>query len=353
MSSSHKILLLDDDQDLLELYQEMLSKLPSAPKVYTVTSGTRAISLLESKTFHLLMCDLNMPKMDGLQVLAVVRRKFPQMRTAVMTSVVDEQYRTRAYAMGVDLYLEKPSTKQEIDFFLECVESLLSDELRGGFRGVQSKSLVDIIQLECMSGSSLTVRVLHNGLEGKIWFINGEIIDALTNDVNGVEAFRKILSWKTGSFEILPPDEQRTRQIELSSQELLLECAQALDERENREVPEASSLDDPAPFGELSQFPNVQWLLEVQKGQKLTFKAYGVENPEAVAQWCNRTLEQFQKLGDELQAGFLNFISSKTDTHLVALAARPRKRLCAGLESRNNAENEIETLKSLVAQWDS
>src|SRR5437660_10731316 len=120
MSAGHKILLLDDDQDLLELYREMLARLPSQPEIHTATSGARAIALLESENFTLLLSDLNMPKMDGLQVLTIVRRKFPHLRTAVMTSVVDEQFRARAYDMGVDLYLEKPNTHQEIQFFLDC-----------------------------------------------------------------------------------------------------------------------------------------------------------------------------------------------------------------------------------------
>src|SRR5205807_10437436 len=143
MSVRHKVLLLDDDQDLLELYREMLARLPSQPEIHTATSGARAISLLESEPFSLLISDLNMPKMDGLQVLTIVRRKFPQLRTAVMTSVVDAQFRTRAYAMGIDLFLEKPNTSQEISFFLDCIESLLGREMdAGGLRGMQSQSLV-------------------------------------------------------------------------------------------------------------------------------------------------------------------------------------------------------------------
>src|SRR5207244_4647288 len=76
MSARHKVLLLDDDQDLLELYREMLARLPSQPEIHTATSGARAISLLESEPFSLLISDLNMPKMDGLQVVTIVRRKF-------------------------------------------------------------------------------------------------------------------------------------------------------------------------------------------------------------------------------------------------------------------------------------
>src|SRR5436309_5739348 len=136
----------------------MLAQLPRRPELRTTSSGSRAMALLESEPFRLLICDLKMPKMDGLQVLSIVRRKYPQLRTVVLTSVLDEQFRSRVYALGVDLFWQKPGTEQEIKQFLDCIESLLDREAGPGFRGVQSKSLVDIIQLECISQSSSVLR---------------------------------------------------------------------------------------------------------------------------------------------------------------------------------------------------
>ena len=63
--AQHKVLLLDDDPDLLDLYREIFSSLPSKPAIHTATSGARAIALLESEPFSLLISDLNMPKMTG------------------------------------------------------------------------------------------------------------------------------------------------------------------------------------------------------------------------------------------------------------------------------------------------
>ena len=143
-----KILLLDDDQDFLDLYREMLGRhLPSLPEVHTANSAARALSMLESEAFHLLITDLNLPKMDGLQVLSIAARKFPQLRLVVLTGLRDEQFRTRAYAQGVDQYWVKPESDHEMGLFMESIEGLLSREAQsgGGFRGVQSKSLVDIV----------------------------------------------------------------------------------------------------------------------------------------------------------------------------------------------------------------
>src|SRR5258708_3989006 len=167
MDARHKILLLDDDPDLPDMYREVLGQLPSRPEIQTASTGPRAMALLEAEPFSLFICDLRMPKMDGLQVLSIVRRKHPQLRTVVLTSVLDEQFRSRVYALGVDLFWQKPGTDTEIKMFLECIESLLGREAESGFRGVQSKSLVDIIQLEGLSQSSAALRLLNRALSRK------------------------------------------------------------------------------------------------------------------------------------------------------------------------------------------
>src|SRR5271154_1217018 len=196
-----KILLVDDDEDLLDLYKEILAQLPSRPEIFTSSAGARAIAMMEAEPFTLLVCDLNMPKMDGLQVLSIVRRKFPEVRTVVLTSVQDEQFRSRVYGLGVDLFWQKPSSGEEIKQFLECLESLLGREAQSGFRGVQSKSLVDIIQLECLSQNSTVLKITNGPLTGRIWILGGELIDATTDELGGEAAFRRILSWKAGNFE--------------------------------------------------------------------------------------------------------------------------------------------------------
>ena len=66
------ILLVDDELDLLELYRDILAQIPSRPEVHIATTGARAVAMLESVSYSVLICDLKMPAMDGLQVLAIV-----------------------------------------------------------------------------------------------------------------------------------------------------------------------------------------------------------------------------------------------------------------------------------------
>ena len=132
MEPSHKILILDDEAAWLEVSRETLAQLPSKPDIRTVNSGTRAVALLDAEPFRLLICDLKMPRMDGLQVLSIVRRRFPELRTVVLSGLEDEEFRSRAYALGVDLFWLKADMQQNPQMFLDCLESLLGRDMEGG-----------------------------------------------------------------------------------------------------------------------------------------------------------------------------------------------------------------------------
>jgi CheY-like chemotaxis protein len=357
MPGRQKILLLDDDQDLLELYQEMLGKLPSQPEIHTATSGARAIALLEGQPFSLLMSDLNMPRMDGLQVLTIVRRKFPQLRTAVMTSVVDTQFRARAYAMGIDLFLEKPKTQQEITFFMDCIESLLGRQEDAGFRGVQSKSLVDIIQLECLSQSSSTLKVTHAAQAGRIWFVGGDVIAAEAGELQAEEAFHEIMGWRTGSFEILPADPDRERTIFTSYQGLLLESVQALDEAqaagspvEKGQVGESEAASESSVVA-LTEFKGVEFVLHAPAGDKPP-ESRGVENPEKLGEWVKSTARSFRKLGENLGAGQLAQIGCQGTMNQLVVASKKGGDLCVGFSSSISSDMVRETMPKVIEKWD-
>jgi CheY-like chemotaxis protein len=347
-----KILLVDDDQDFLEVYWEILKTLPSGPGVHTASTGARALAMLESEPFNLLIVDLNMPKMDGLQVIAIARRKYPALKVVVWTCIADEQFRARAYGMGVDQYWQKPGSEQERQHFLDSVESLLQREANGGFRGIQSKSLVDLIQLECLSQNSTMLKITHGPLTGKIWIEGGELVDAEAEDLKGEAAFRRILGWKTGNFELLPGDPSRQRAIFSSYQALLLEIAQAMDE----EVSIAGdgtrmSLDAPSPLMSLTRFNGVQFVLSVGPEPKCETRSWGLESPDHVAEWAQQSLKDFGELGDKLNVGQLQQVTALSPANHVALADSHKGDLCVGFRSSMRSDEVRETMRNILVKW--
>jgi CheY-like chemotaxis protein len=356
METRHTILLIDDDPDLLDVYREVLGQLPSQPAIRTASSGARGLAMLETEPVSLLICDLKMPKLDGLQVLSVVRRKYPELRTVVLTGVADEQFRSRVYALGVDLFWQKPTSKEETKMFLDCLESLLGRESEPGFRGVQSKSLVDLVQLECISQSSSVLRITNGPLAGRIWINEGELIDAETDGVRGEEAFQKILAWKAGNFESLPAEPDRPRTIFKSYSALLLESAQALDEsRHTAAPPRGPAVETPgghaARLGALVQIEGIEFVLSAKAGEEGKFESRGLENPALLAAWTRQNLERFRALGDRLQAGQLEQITGLGPQRHVALAQHGDSELCVGWRQSLSAEMVRDRMRKVIALW--
>lgn len=345
MSANSTVLLVDGDEELLRIYGGQLSQLQGSPRVLTAATGAKAMALLESEACGLLVMDVELPRMSGLQILAVVRKRHPETRTILLTARLDEQVRSRAYGMGVDLFLEKPRDEKELRFLMDCVESLMGQGGEGGFRGVQSKSLVDIIQFECLSANTAVVRIVNGAAEGRIWIVQGEVHDAEAPGCHAEEAFKRILGWKGGGFEILPGDAARPRVIALSYQGLLLESAQAADEAqgEGEETGKTNRL------SELGRVPGVDFLLLLpEKGERAQ---WGVANPEAMAQWIETAAGYMDKLGEIWDWGRFEGLSGRATQENVNLLEVPGGRLVVGTKAGLSRGEVAEAVEHVRERW--
>lgn len=347
MAQRQKILILDDEQDILEIYQEILARLPSQPEIHTASAGTEAIAMLENDPFSLLLVDLNMPQMDGFQVLAIVRRRFPTLRTVVMTGATDEDLRARSYRIGVDLYMEKPKTGKEIIFFVDCIESLLERESQGGFRGVQSKTLLDILQMECLTQNTCVLKITSATGEGRIWIQKGEIVDSVLEDRNGKAAIVEMLSWKAGNFEILPYGLPRPRTIHMNYESLLMETAQSMDEAAD---PEAQ-MHPEALLSSFSRFTGVQFAMAVDGSDNSKYEHWGCDEPQALATWIHESSRAFRELGKKLKAGELHALHSLGQQRHLSILTADEESLGVGFTRALGLPQLRETLKHIEAKW--
>ncbi|MDD5139659.1 MAG: response regulator [Verrucomicrobiales bacterium] len=356
MDAPHKILILDDDTDWLELCREIFTHLPSGPEIRTASSSPRALAMLESEPFRLLICDLKMPRMDGLQVLSIVRRRFPQLRTVVLSGLEDEEFRSRAYALGVDLFWLKTDMQRNSKMFMECLESLLGRDADGGFRGIQSKSLMDIIQMESLSRNSTVLRITRGPLVAKLWLQDGEVIDAEAEGACGEVAFRRILAWKSGTFENLPPEPDRPRTITKPINALLLESAQTMDENAN---PSSETQ-----FIDASHRKTI-WKLSLLMREGAEFvvavppdgmgepEALGTQSTEQLAAWTRHAAKIAKKLGEKIEAGPLSHIAGHNLEKQFMVLPHGEKTFLVGWPPGAAANNLLEQSKKLTASWDS
>jgi hypothetical protein len=228
---------------------------------------------------------------------------------------------------------------------------LLGRESDSGFRGVQSKSLVDIIQLECISQSSSVLRITNGQLSGKIWIQDGEIVDAEADEQKGEPAFQKILSWRAGNFETLPVEPSRPRTITKSYNALLLETAQAIDERQNSPTDTHENGSTASAFADLSQVEGVEFVLAMKPGQEDHQVARGLENPGRMAAWAKKNLERFRGLGERLHAGPLDHLEALGPQRHVSLTTQGETEFCLGWKYSMTAEQVREMTRKVLALW--
>lgn len=96
---------------------------------------------------------------------------------------------------------------------------------------LQDASLWDLIQFECMRRSRRIVRVSSRGLLGYVFFRDGDVVHATTGHQNGEAALGEMLNWQDGVFETWTGTWPDRETINTPFQQVLLEVAQAKDER--------------------------------------------------------------------------------------------------------------------------
>lgn len=118
------VLIVDDEADILTSLQVFLEEELAGIRVLTARSGGEALSVLERENVALIIADYRMPGMNGLELLAEVRRKRPHVRAMMMTAYPDPTLASRAAReCGVGFLLSKPF---ELDHFVRLVEACLN-----------------------------------------------------------------------------------------------------------------------------------------------------------------------------------------------------------------------------------
>ncbi|HOH43155.1 MAG TPA: response regulator, partial [Candidatus Hydrogenedentes bacterium] len=107
-----RILVTEDDQVQREIIADILEY--AGYEVRPCSSGAEALKALQEENFHVLLTDMKMPGMDGLELLQQAKRQCPDLDTVVMTAHATIKTAVTAIKEGAADYLEKPFGKDEL-----------------------------------------------------------------------------------------------------------------------------------------------------------------------------------------------------------------------------------------------
>ena len=106
------ILIIDDEEIVRTSCQRILE--PEGYSVKTADQGSNGLAVLESHPIDLVLTDLMMPDIDGIEVLRSIKEKWPETEVIIMTGYGTVKTAVRAMKIGVFDYLEKPFTPADL-----------------------------------------------------------------------------------------------------------------------------------------------------------------------------------------------------------------------------------------------
>jgi two-component system alkaline phosphatase synthesis response regulator PhoP len=121
-SKGHTILLVDDEPDILEFLSYNIRK--EGYKVFTANNGEEGVKLTQQLSPSLILLDVMMPKMDGIETCQIIRKdlNITQPIIAFLTSRAEDYAQIAGFEAGADDYISKPIRPR---LLLSKIESLL------------------------------------------------------------------------------------------------------------------------------------------------------------------------------------------------------------------------------------
>ena len=240
-SQQTQLLVVDDDPQFLAAVASSFKELSEGRwAVRTATNHSQALEHLKAQPMNLVVLDVEMPVMDGIEFLRLLGRTHPGQQVVMLSERMEEDARKTCLELGATLFLAKPVSPEDFRGLFTAMDSLAAAGPQSGFRGIMQRvGLDDVLQMECLARKR----------RGEIYICDGEIIHAQAGQLQGEMALYGLLALTGGEFTLQPFAEPPRRTISGQYQFLLMEAARLRDEAESQPARGLDSLGRPADFG--------------------------------------------------------------------------------------------------------
>ncbi|RME72836.1 MAG: response regulator [Chloroflexi bacterium] len=210
-----KILIVDDDRMILDMLRQTLSRLEPECEVSTVTSGSKALAIIEQQPFDIILVDYMMPGITGVDLVNAVRKISPDTAVILMTAFGTNRLKDTTRIIGVDGYLDKPFNTEELRQIIQQVSMPPAVEMEAGPKDLPytatSGSIREALDYLLRNSNASTVILLD--VTGKAISVAGQIspeeqanivqfiVDSYTSATRLTDVLKRHQNFKSGNFE--------------------------------------------------------------------------------------------------------------------------------------------------------
>jgi len=202
-STSKRILIVDDEEDLTWSISRSLRKESEQYEIICVNSGDEALKFLRRISFDLLISDIRMPGKNGLMLLSYVKKHIPNMKVIVMSAWYGPEIREMVERTSDIFYVEKPFEIRHLKNTIYQAFHKISDNYK---HRLIDLSLKDIIMYNCQNKFNGSITVTNGKENGIIYFRSGEVIHAQVGELEGEIAFLDVLNWHNFEYDTVLTD---------------------------------------------------------------------------------------------------------------------------------------------------
>ena len=256
------ILIVDDEKKVLELLKETIGELGSEYKVLTARNGKEALKTFEKEKIDLVLLDINMPVMSGVQVLSELHNKKIWLPIIILTAYNVKGMEQKFLEFGIVDYLRKPLDLKKLKKRVE--EILRNRTKKDSISGMSLAAILQVLEMEQRTGV-LTIKT--DKTNGRIFFKEGRVVDIEAEGLSAEEALGDLLDESTKHKEISIEylNHRRTEKINKSLTEILLEASKLIDEDKTNKNEEKKADDREAEMEEKVENEQLNGLVESLK----------------------------------------------------------------------------------------
>jgi DNA-binding NtrC family response regulator len=153
-----QILIVEDEANIRRVLHKILIDVDKNINVSEAADGVEAISMVDTQTYDLILCDIKMPKKDGIEVLEHIQNVSPQSAVVMISGHGDLETAVKAMRMGAYDYISKPP---DLNHLLQTVNAALQRDTSSN-KKVKS---IAVPKQYTMIGNSEAIQNIHNMVE--------------------------------------------------------------------------------------------------------------------------------------------------------------------------------------------